>query len=245
MNCLILAAGHGSRLKALGPSKPLVQVAGVPLIEHVIRSALAGGASAFTVVTGNQADGVECFLAGLAERLGQTIAIVRLEDWDRPNGWSVVAGAEDFGGDYLLMMSDHLLAAENVQAAIAAGAGPGLQLAVDRRLDSEFVDLDDVTKVETGEGGEILRIGKGLDRFDAFDTGLFVATRALPAAILEAAARGLPGSLSDGVQILADTGQAATLEIPGWWIDVDDPTSHDQAERHLAQLRQGSASSRV
>jgi len=34
MKCLILAAGRGSRLTAEGDSKPLVTVAGLPLIER-------------------------------------------------------------------------------------------------------------------------------------------------------------------------------------------------------------------
>ena len=39
MDCLIIAAGHGSRLRGVSPSKPLTPVAGVPLIERVIRAA--------------------------------------------------------------------------------------------------------------------------------------------------------------------------------------------------------------
>lgn len=43
MKCLIIAAGQGSRLQSKGESKPLVSLLGVPLIERVIRSAIAGG----------------------------------------------------------------------------------------------------------------------------------------------------------------------------------------------------------
>ena len=85
MNCLIIAAGHGSRLRDISPSKPLTPVAGKPLIEHVIEAAAAGGATAFTVVTGHEAERVEAFLATLA---GFGIETVRLTDWDRPNGHS-------------------------------------------------------------------------------------------------------------------------------------------------------------
>ena len=65
MHCLIIAAGHGSRLRAVSPSKPLTLVAGVPLIERVIRAAAAGGASAFTVVTGHEGARVEAFVSTL------------------------------------------------------------------------------------------------------------------------------------------------------------------------------------
>ena len=40
MNCLILAAGLGSRLRGISDSKPLTPVAGAPLLEHVIRRSL-------------------------------------------------------------------------------------------------------------------------------------------------------------------------------------------------------------
>jgi len=37
--------------------------------------------------------------------------------------------------------------------------------------------------------------------------------------------------LSDGMQILADCGRAATMDIEdAWWLDVDDPRAHALAE---------------
>ncbi|TMJ20491.1 MAG: nucleotidyl transferase [Alphaproteobacteria bacterium] len=230
MNCLIIAAGHGSRLREVSPSKPLTMVAGRPLIEHVVRAALAGGATAFTVVTGHEAERVEAFLAGLAETLAVPIAPVRTKDWDRPNGHSVLAGAEAIDGDYLLTMSDHLFDPSIVRRLIAAPAA-ALILAVDRDLANPLTDMDDATKVALGEGGAIRAIGKTLERFDAVDTGLFRATPALAAAIGEAISAGGGGSLSEGVQRLADQGKAATVEIEGArWLDVDDPAALAKAE---------------
>jgi 1L-myo-inositol 1-phosphate cytidylyltransferase len=225
MNCLIIAAGHGSRLREISSSKPLTPVAGKPLIEHVILAAAAGGASAFTVVTGHEADRVEAFLAGL----DQPIESVRVADWDLPNGHSVLAGARRIDGDYLLMMADHLFDPDIVRRLIAAPPA-ALTLAVDRDLANPLLDLDDATKVETGSAGAILRIGKALEHFDAIDTGLFRATPALAEAI---GAGG--GSLSEGVQRLADRGKAHTLDATGSrWLDVDDPAALAKAEAMLA-----------
>ncbi len=76
-----------------------------------------------------------------------------------------------------------------------------------------------------GEGGAILRIGKALDRFDAIDTGLFRAGPELAQAL-----RGVD-SLSEGVQRLADAGQARTIDVTGArWLDVDDPKALALAE---------------
>jgi 1L-myo-inositol 1-phosphate cytidylyltransferase len=235
MNCMIIAAGHGSRLRDISPSKPLTPVAGVPLIEHVARAAAAGGASAFTVVTGHEAERLEAFLIGLSERLGLPIFTVRIADWDRPNGYSVLAGADAIHGDYLLTMSDHLFDPEIVRLLLAA-APAALTLAVDRDLDNPLLDMDDATKVALGANGAILRIGKTLERFDAIDTGLFRATPALADAIRAAVAQGGAGSLSDGVQRLADQGKAMIVEIEGArWLDVDDAIALAKAEAMLEQ----------
>jgi len=234
MNCLIIAAGHGSRLRDISPSKPLTPVAGVPLIEHVARAAAAGGATGFTVVTGHEAARLEAFLADLAERLRLPIAPVRIADWDRPNGHSVLAGAAAIAGDYLLAMSDHLFDPAIVRLLLAAPPA-ALTLAVDRDLANPLLDMDDATKVALAEDGAIKRIGKTLAEFEAIDTGLFRATPALAASIKAAVADGEAGSLSDGVQRLADRGQAMTVEIEGArWLDVDDAVALAKAEAMVA-----------
>ena len=225
MDCLIIAAGFGSRLRAVSPSKPLTPVAGVPLIERVIRAAAAGGATRFFVATGHEAARLEAFL----DSLPFAIAPVRVADWDLPNGHSVLAGAARIAGDYLLTMSDHLFDPAIVTRLVAAPPA-ALTLAVDRDLVGPLLDMDDATKVETGEGGKIVLIGKTLPTFDAIDTGLFRATPALAEAI---GAGG--GSLSEGVQRLADEGRAATLDVTGLsWLDVDDPAALAKAEAMLA-----------
>lgn len=224
MDCLIIAAGFGSRLRSVSPSKPLTLVAGVPLIERVIRAAAAGGATRFVVATGHEAERLEAFL----ETLPFEIEPVRVADWSLPNGHSVLAGAARISGDYLLTMSDHLFDPEIAAALIAAPPAP-VRLAVDRDLASPLLDMDDVTKVQTGKEGAIVRIGKTLTVFDAADTGLFRATPALAEAI---GAGG--GSLSDGMQRLADRGQAMTQDVTGrFWLDVDDPAALAKAEARL------------
>jgi choline kinase len=235
MNCLIIAAGHGSRLRDISPSKPLTPVAGVPLIEHVVRAAASGGATRFTVVTGHEAERVEAYLSDLSERLGLPIEPVRIADWDRPNGHSVLAGAATIAGDYLLTMSDHLFDLEIIRLLLAAPPA-ALTLAVDRDLASPLLDMDDATKVAVGTNGAIQRIGKTLERFDAIDTGLFRATPALADAIRAAVRDGGAGSLSDGVQRLGDQGKAMTVDVGGArWLDVDDAIALARAETMLGQ----------
>ena len=231
MNCLILAAGLGSRLREVSDSKPLTPVQGVPLLEHVVRAAAAGGATRFHVATGHEAERVETFLAGLTERMGLPIEPVRVADWTAANGHSVLAGAERIDGDYLLLMSDHLFDCRIVQSLRGAPRPMGLRLAIDRDVARGGLDLDDATKVALREDGRIARIGKSLERYDAADTGIFLATSKLAAAIGEVIGEGGAGSLSEGVQHLADGGLAETLDATGYyWLDVDDPHSLQLAE---------------
>jgi 1L-myo-inositol 1-phosphate cytidylyltransferase len=245
MKCLVLAAGLGSRLRDLSDSKPLTLVKGVPLIEHVIQGAARAGASEFLVVTGHQAERVERFLGDLASRLGIAVDWVRAEDWTRPNGFSVLAAAGRIDGDHLLLMSDHLFDPDILRRLRAAPrAGIGLRLAVDRDIRGPLLDLDDATKVDVGDDGGIVRIGKALDSYNAIDTGLFLATPALAEAISADIAAGGGGSLSEGVQLLADRGLTQTLEIgPARWIDVDDRRSLEMAESLIArgELRDSAA----
>ena len=236
MDAVIIAAGYGSRLRDLSESKPLTPVAGIPLIDLGVRQAHAAGAARVVVVTGHAAERVEAFLDGLARRTGIEILTQRVDDWSKPNGYSVIAGAARVaaagGRDFLLMMADHIFA-DGLLARLAgqSGADRGVTLAIDHRVDSPLVDPDDATWVRTDARGFIRAIGKAITDYDAVDCGAFLVTPELPAAIAAAIATGAAGSLSDGMQRLADLGRAATLEIaPTWWLDVDDPRAHALAE---------------
>ena len=241
MDALIIAAGYGSRLAALSPSKPLTPVCGIPIIELSIRQAVLAGVTRVVVVTGHEANRLEMFLADLSLRLGIAIVPVRLSDWSTPNGHSVIAGATRCEGNYLLMMADHLFDVEILSRLITeAPADCGLTLAIDRRIDSPLIDPEDATWVETDTRGMIRAIGKTITPYDAVDCGAFLATPELAPAIRAAIASGKAGSLSEGVQVLAAYNRAATLDIEdAWWIDIDDPHYHALAEEtamwHFAQ----------
>jgi 1L-myo-inositol 1-phosphate cytidylyltransferase len=235
MNCLILAAGLGTRLRGISESKPLTPIGGVPLIEHVIRRAAAGGATRFLVVTGYEAERVEAFLAELQFRLALPIGWERTENWTQPNGYSVLAGAEVLRGDYLLSMADHLFDPA-IAARLLDRRGKGVTLAVDRNLAGPLLDIDDATKVEVAADGRIAAIGKALTAYNAIDTGLFLATPALAEAIRADIAAGGGGSLSEGMQRLAGAGLAATVDIgAARWIDVDSPAMLELAETFVRE----------
>jgi choline kinase len=241
MEALIIAAGFGSRLRDISESKPLTPVGGVPLLEIGIRQAAAAGATRVVVVTGHQADAIEAALPRLADRAGVPVVAQRVDDWSKPNGFSVMAGACRIDGDYLLMMADHIFSAAILRRlAGQGGADRGVTLAIDRRVTSPLIDPDDATWVRIDEAGFIRAIGKTIAEYDAVDCGAFLATPELAAAIAEAVQAGKPGSLSDGMQRLADRRRAATMDIEeAWWLDVDDARAHALAEAQVRlQLRE-------
>ncbi len=234
MHALIVAAGYGSRLRAVSPSKPLTPVHGVPLIERVIRAAHDGGATAFTVVTGHEADALERHLTLAARQWSLPIRCVRTADWSLPNGHSVLSGAAAIGAQrHLLLMSDHLVDPALIATVVNSAPAP-LVLGVDRRLDNPLVDLDDVTRVRT-QGDRIVAIGKHLPDYDCYDTGVFAVDARFHAALQASIGGGGPGSISAGVEALAATGGALVADTGDhWWLDVDDPRALDQAEEALA-----------
>ena len=232
MDALIFAAGFGSRLRDISESKPMTPVAGVPLLELGLRQAKAAGAQRVVVVTGHEAERLEAALPALSQRSGLPVVAQRVADWSKPNGWSVMAGAAQIAGNYLLMMSDHIFSAPILTGLAQQGSvDRGVTLAVDLRIDDPLIDPDDATWVQRGADGFIRAIGKTIPAYDAVDCGAFLCTPELAQAIAAAIAGGQAGSLSEGMQRLADTGRAATWEIGGaWWLDVDDPRAHALAE---------------
>ncbi|WP_028965036.1 NTP transferase domain-containing protein [Sphingomonas phyllosphaerae] len=234
MHALIVAAGYGSRLREVSPSKPLTLVHGVPLIERVLHAARAGGVTDVTVVTGHEAERLERHLALAAATLDLPVRFVRTPDWSLSNGHSVLTGAEAIGARrHLLMMADHLVDPALIASVIAAPEA-ALTLGVDRRLDNPLVDMDDVTRVRA-EGDRIVAIGKHLPDYNCFDTGVFAVDVRFHDALRASIAAGGAGSISAGVEALARSGEARVLDIgDAWWLDVDDARALAQAEAAIA-----------
>ncbi len=242
MKCLILAAGRGSRLQRRADSKPLLPLLGVPLIERSIRTAMQAGVDAFVVVTGYRGEAVRAALDALARRLGVPIDTVENPDWAHTeNGHSILAAEGLLDEPFLLTMADHLFEPA-LMRDLLHGAPPedGLCLAVDGRLDNPLVDLEDVTRVRRS-GDCIEAIGKGLEDYDGYDTGVFLCTPAIFDALREAGAAG-DSSLSGAVRLLAKRGRARAVDVSGrFWCDVDDEAALVRAEEALLARLRGKA----
>ena len=231
MKCLIIAAGMGKRLSGRAECKPLLEVGGRPLIEWVIRGGYKAGLREFVIVTGYAREKVENHLSALALKRGISVSFVRNDEWEKENGLSVFKARHEAGDKFILSMSDHIfdpailikLAEQPVQADETI-------VAVDAGIrDNTHVDLEDVTKVRI-EDGRISAIGKDIENYNAFDTGLFLGTSALFAA-LEESQKQFDFTLSGGMKVLAAKGKARVMDIGGrFWIDVDDEKAMEKAE---------------
>lgn len=230
--CLILAAGRGRRLYGWGLPKPLFPLLGVPLIARVILTAERTGLSDFTVVTGYEGKRVRQFLDGLAARRGLQITHVINEDWESGNGLSVLRAEDELKTEpFVLLMADHVVEERLLVALQSEPLEEGtVLLAVDRNTRNALVDLADVTKAEVRDGF-LRQIGKRIERYNAFDTGCFLCSPAIFPALQRARAQSDDTTLSGGIQLLAEAGKVATLDIgDAFWIDVDDARAVRHAE---------------
>lgn len=226
---VLLAAGEGSRLRDTAPIKPLCPVAGRPLIDHALANLAAAGIRHAVVVLGYEQEAIEHHLAARGWLL--TVETVTTNYLNR-NGVSARAAASVVGDrPVLLAMCDHLAEPALYRRVAEAGAGAGLTLGIDRRLDHDWIDIDDVTRVRT-DGDRIAALGKIIKDYDAYDTGVFAVGPALFAALGELE----DPSLTDGVQLLAGRGLAGVVDCTGLkWLDVDDAAALAKAEAWLAE----------
>lgn len=230
MNCLIIAAGTGGRLREKGPSKPLIHVKGVPLLERVIARARSAGADRFFVVSGYRGEELRASLDELAAREGISIVHIVNDEWERANGVSVLKAKPFLHGPFLLTMCDHLVDPGILRSLLSAAVEPDtVTLAVDFNVDGAINDLDDVTRVKCSDG-RIERVGKVIRDFNAMDTGIFLCTPIMFDA-LEASQAAGDDSISGAMNVLAQWNKARTFDVEGrLWLDVDDALSLRKAE---------------
>jgi len=238
---LIIAAGRGERFGEAGypHPKPLIEVAGIPLICRTILTAREAGIDRFTVVTGYEAPVLEEFLNGHSV-LGLSIRCLRNDQWQRPNGLSVLRARGHLRGPFALLMSDHLFDARILKKLAGASLRPGhCLLAVDFHPE-RVSDLADATKVAVRDG-RVTDIGKGIQNYNAVDTGIFLCTQGIFDALEAAISRGREG-LSDGIRELARCQCMEAVDIGDlFWHDVDDEAARLEGEKRLKKFLMASA----
>jgi len=237
-HALIIAAGRGVRFgnaTHLCP-KPLIEVAGVPLLCRTLQTASEAGIDQFTLVTGYKSESLEDYICRKIPE-GLSVKCVRNEKWQRPNGLSVVRAKGHLPDRFVLLMADHLFEAQILRDLVAAPLAPGhCRLAVDFHPE-RISDLADATKVAVRDG-QVTAIGKEISSYNAIDTGIFLCTLGIFEALERAISKGKE-SLTDGIRELADCRRMEAMDIGElFWQDVDDEAGRLEGEKRLSELLQ-------
>lgn len=221
---VILAAGEGLRLRDenIPLPKPLTHVLGMTLLERTMVTCREAGVQRFFVIVGFMKDVLMEHIQTLGQKHGLQVQSVENPDWELGNGTSASACSPRIKGPFFIMMCDHLFEPLILEKLVEADDGAeACYLAVDRRIDTLF-DIDDGTKVQI-DGNIIKDIDKGLQDFNAIDTGFFLC-RPLLFPALEEAQKQKDYSLSGGIRQLIAGSRMCGVDVSGcFWHDVDTP----------------------
>jgi 1L-myo-inositol 1-phosphate cytidylyltransferase len=230
---VVLAAGNGDRFKnSTHQSKLLTPVLGQPLILRTLATAAAAGISSFEVVLGYQAESVRAVVER-GRPSGTTVHFSYNPEWHLENGVSVLAARKRMAeGRFALLMGDHLFepAALSMLLHMEVPQNESI-LAVDTKPAPADVAAE-ATQVRMDDT-YITAIGKELGQYDALDTGLFVCSPSLFAA-LDSSVQSGDTTLSGGIRTLAAQRLMRGADVAGAsWYDIDTLADLTTAEHRL------------
>jgi dTDP-glucose pyrophosphorylase len=234
---VILAAGRGTRMRelTLDLPKPMIEVRGKPVLQHIVEGLRDAGIRDFLIIVGYRAEAVQDFFGD------GSLYDVRIQykaQTVQDGTGRVVELARDFVTDcpFILAYGDILVDATNYKHLVNLSDDVQAMLTVTRG--------EDVSKggaVFVNEQMEVVDIREKSDRWSdlsegampfynaglyAFRPGIFDFT-----AKLKPSPRG-EYELTDAIRDLAQSGKKVrALELTGEWADVRDPEI-------LAQLNQ-------
>jgi CDP-L-myo-inositol myo-inositolphosphotransferase len=192
---------------------------GLKIIERVILGAKEAGISEFVIVTGYKGKILQRFI-GDGSKHGVSISFVQNDDWEKANGISALIARKYFQENFALLMSDHVFNPTTlVKIQRLKLQKDECALAVDKKLD-DVLDIEDTTKVMT-KGGRAIALNKHLDKYNAYDTGMFVCSPYIFEVLKRTTGKG-KNSLSDGMRMLVEENKLRTLDNKGrFWADCD------------------------
>lgn len=224
MKGVILAAGDGTRLVplTLNCPKPLLPVLGRPLLDYTIEAFVEAGIRELVLVIGYKGEMIRRYV-GDGSRYGVSVEYAFNPDYQLGNALSVYIAQEALGDEpFLLAMADHMISPHILEALLTTQDGHDT-LCVDRQAYAP-PQVKDATKVWVNEAGFIARIGKGIEPWNAIDTGVFLCTSHVFAAISHLPRAGDEGcGISDAVTWLIEKGHGMrACDVSGaFWMDVD------------------------
>lgn len=222
---VILAAGRGTRMRELTVDlpKPMIEVRGKPVLQHIVEGLRDAGISELLIVVGYRGDAVRNFFGdGSRYHLAIRYATQTVQD----GTGRVVDLARDFVGDsaFVLSYGDILVDAanyncvtdlpDNAEAVITVTGGEDVSKGGAAFL-NEQMELIDIR--EKSRPGQITSSWYNAGLY-AFRPSIFEFT-----AKLKPSPRG-EYELTDAIRALAQSGKKIkAFELTGEWADVRDP----------------------
>lgn len=221
---VILAAGRGTRMRELTADlpKPMIEVRGKPVLQHIVEGLRDAGSRDFLVIVGYRGDAVQNFLRdGSRYEVAIQYATQRVQD----GTGRVVDLARNFVADsaFVLSYGDILVDAANYKRVTDLPDNAEAIITVTRG--------EDVSKggaVFLNEQMDLVDIREKSDVSDVtswYNAGIY----AFRSSIFEFTAKLKPSprgeyELTDAIRDLAQSGQKVkALELTGEWADVRDP----------------------
>jgi len=232
---VLLAAGRGTRMRELTQElpKPMLQVRGKPVLQHIVEGLREAGLTHFLIVVGWQAKVVRDFFAD-GSKLGVQVEYAT-QTVQNGTGKVVELSREFAGRDpFVLSYGDILAAPENYPRICAALTQAEAVVSVKRSEDvsqggAVFVN----EKFELIDLREKPRPGEPTSPW--YNAGIYAFRPSIfdYVAKLELSPRG-EFELTDAIRSLALGGQKVrALELTGNWADVRDPEILAQLNRPL------------
>ena len=245
-DALILAAGRGTRMRHLTEEvpKPMLPVAGRPLLEHILDALRDAGIDRCVIVTGYRAERIEDHF-GNGARFGMELAYRRQERRDG-TARALLLGRDAVGDrPFLLAWGDILSDRRNYPALLARFS----ELRPDGLLAVNWVeDPHRGAAVYVDARNRIERIvekpprGTANTHWNNAGIGVFTADVFEYAGTVRPSPRGeyeLPDVIS---AMIADGRTIYALPLEGFWSDVGTPADLARAERLLRELNQARSS---
>ena len=223
---VILAGGHGKRLKSVSGSLPkyFLDIYGEPLIGYPIKSMERAGIDRFLIVVNRlYIDEMEKIIGDNYPHLD--ISIIPNDIIDGGNGTSLLASISEVGDEYFIVsMADHIYSHEIISRLVSDDGLDECLIAGDRR--PIYTDLREATKIWEADQ-LVYMLGKDLNNFSFIDVGVFrFSRRPLKRLLSEGYSSEL--TVTDVVNwLIRNEYRVRVVDCTGIsWTDIDTPSDY-------------------
>jgi|SaaInlStandDraft_7_1057024.scaffolds.fasta_scaffold16157_2 choline kinase len=237
MQCVILAAGLGSRIKDLAEIKPLLKINKVAFLEKIILSAVKVGISDFFVVTGFNHLAIDKFVKKISTPQKIKITTIYNKHWEiKANGYSALQAKNHVEGVFFLLMADHMFDNTILQDMKNHynQFECNILLGIDNNIKDYDGDIHDATKVLI-KNNFISNIGKNIKEYSAIDTGIFLCDDLLFKS-LEFCDSKNKTTLTDAILHLSHNSFVRGFDVDSrFWVDIDTREDYNKAKSKLKE----------